>query len=296
MLEKLKIAPRYDGILFLAESARNPPRLKSHRHVELEVCLVVRGAITYVTDGHRFTFGLRSLLWFFPSQEHQLIDCTPDAMFYVALFKPSLISRSCTIRQYEGLKRSRYPKGSILHTRLEPETYDLIRKNMDSLQDGALAPEILNREFGFGVSPGYTFQHDDPDGLNAGLHHLLLLCWRGQATGSALYPAVALHPAVRRAIKLLSEDKFDGEADSLAPACGVSEPYLSRIFHREIGVPLNRYRNTLRLSKFWEIYRRNEKRTFMEAAFAAGFGSYAQFYKIFQQAYGIGPRASLLNE
>jgi AraC-like DNA-binding protein len=293
VLEKLRIPSVYEGLLFLAESVRNPPRLKSHRHVELELNLVVRGSITYVVDGHRFTFGLRSLLWFFPSQEHQLIDCSPDAMFYVAIFKPSLISRSCTSRTYEGLKRSRYPKGRVLHTRLEPETYDLIRKNMDSLQPGALDPEILNREFGFGVTPGYSFHHDDADGLNAALHHLLLLCWRGQATGSALYPAVALHPAVRRAIKLLSEDKLEGELGHLASACGVSEPYLSRIFHHEIGVPLNRYRNTLRLSRFWEIYRRAEKRTLMETAFAAGFGSYAQFYKIFQQAYGVGPRASV---
>ena len=27
--------------------------------------------------------------------------------------------------------------------------------------------------------------------------------------------------------------------------------------------------------------------------YAAGFGSYAQFYKVFVQAYGRGPRASL---
>lgn len=30
-----------------------------------------------------------------------------------------------------------------------------------------------------------------------------------------------------------------------------------------------------------------------EAVYAAGFGSYAQFYKVFTQAYGRGPRACL---
>jgi AraC-like DNA-binding protein len=31
----------------------------------------------------------------------------------------------------------------------------------------------------------------------------------------------------------------------------------------------------------------------MEAAYEAGFGSYAQFYRVFAQAYGSGPGDSL---
>jgi hypothetical protein len=56
MLENLKLGPRYDGFLFLAEAARNPPILKSHRHIELELNLVVSGHITYVVGGRRYTF------------------------------------------------------------------------------------------------------------------------------------------------------------------------------------------------------------------------------------------------
>src|SRR5687768_14732838 len=69
MLARLKLDRIYDGFLFLAEAARNPPILKSHHHVELELNLVVRGSITYVVDGKRFTFTGRTLLWMFPSQE-----------------------------------------------------------------------------------------------------------------------------------------------------------------------------------------------------------------------------------
>ena len=39
-----------------------------------------------------------------------------------------------------------------------------------------------------------------------------------------------------------------------------------------------------------EEYRKSGQRTVTEAVYAAGFGSYAQFYKVFTNAYGHGPR------
>jgi AraC-like DNA-binding protein len=296
MLQDLKIRRRYDGFLFLAESARNPPFLKSHHHIELELNLVVRGSITYVVGKGRFTFPARTLLWLFPSQEHQMVDRSDDAQFYVVVFKPSLIARSCRTPEYEGLKRTRRVEPGVLNTVLDPESFDLIRKTMGSLMQGSLDPDVLNQQLGFGIGTDFTFEHDDPDGLNAGLHHLLMLCWRSQRRGQVLGSPVALHPAVRRALKLLSESEWEHGLPQLAKACSVSEAYLSRTFRRQVGIPLSRYRNTLRLSRFWENYRSPEQKTLTEAVYAAGFGSYAQFYKIFAQAYGRGPRASLARQ
>jgi len=293
VLENLKIAPRYDGFLFLAESVRNPPRLDSHHHNELELNVVVRGSITYVAGGRRFTFGMRTLLWMFPAQEHQLVDRSDDAQYYVAVFKPEMIARSCRSKAYADLRRRRTPVDGVLHTLLEPESFDLIRKTMDSLMQGALDPDVLNREAGFGVGSDFSFQHGDPDGLNAGLHHLLLLCWRCQSHGPAITQEVALHPAVGKALEILSEGEWEHDLGKLARRCGVSEAHLSRVFARQIGVPLNRYRNSLRLSRFWTHYRQTGGKNLTEAAYAAGFGSYAQFYKIFAHAYGCGPRDSL---
>ena len=293
MLENLKLGRSYDGFLFLGESARNPPKLKSHHHVELELNLVVRGTITYVVGKRRFTFQARTLLWLYPAQEHQLIDRSDDAQYYVAVFKPSLIARSCRTIAYEGLKRDKNAQGGVLNTVLEPQSFDLIRRTMDSLMEGSLDPDLLNQEGGFGVGSDFTYEHADPDGLNAGLHHLLLQCWRSQRTGKVLGNPVALHPAVGRALKLLSESEWEEGLGQLAKACGVSEAYLSRTFRRQVGIPLSRYRNSLRLSRFWENYRQPEQKTLAEAVYAAGFGSYAQFYKVFAQAYGRGPRASL---
>jgi len=296
VLENLKIGPEYDGFLFLAESVRNPPKLNSHHHVELELNVVVRGSITYVVGGRRFTFSRRTLLWMFPSQEHQLVDRSYDAQYYVAVFKPELIARSCRSKAYADLRRKRINCDGVPNTLLEPESFDLIRKTMGALMLGALNPDVLNREAGFGVGSDFSFKHGDPDGLNAGLHHLLLQCWRCQGHGRALSQEVSLHPAVRKALELLCEGEWEDDLGKLARHCGVSEAYLSRTFSRQIGVPLSRYRNSLRLARFWAEYRQPEQKTLTEAVFASGFGSYAQFYKIFTQAYGRGPRACLTKQ
>jgi transcriptional regulator GlxA family with amidase domain len=100
---------------------------------------------------------------------------------------------------------------------------------------------------------------------------------------------VELHPAVRAALAVLSEEGGNEKLPELAHRCGVSAAYLSRVFKKQIGVPLSRYRNSLRLSRFWDCCRPSEK-TLLAAIHEAGFGSYAQFYKVFRQAYSQGPR------
>lgn len=292
MLEDLKIPPEYDGFLFLAEAARNPPVLQSHRHAELEINLVVRGGITYIANGSRYRFDRRTLLWFFPSQEHQLVDRTPDAQYYVAVFKPSLIVRSCSGEAYRGLAK-KSAGHDILHTGLEPETFDLMKLTMESLMRGALDPDLLNREAGFGYRSDFVFRHGDPDGLNAGLHHLLMLSWRCRHNGRALGRPVSLHPAVVSALRLLGEGYTDLDLGQIASRCGVSASYLSRVFHAQVGVPLRRYRNSLRLRGFWEALGGTARPTLTEAVYQAGFGSYAQFYKVFASVYGAGPREVL---
>lgn len=293
VLVNLKLGGNYDGLLYLADATRNLQRIESHHHVELELNLVVNGTITYVMNGRRFTFSPRTLLWLFPQQEHQLVARSDDTRFYVVAFKPSLIRRSCHAAAYEDLKHKPKNNDDILSTVLDPKAFDLISRIMDSLMQGAMDADVLNREAGFGPASNFQFEHHDPDALNAGLHYLLLLCWDLQIKGNTTRNAVALHPAVNRALKLLSEDNLEEDLGRLAKACGVSKSYLSRMFHRQIGVALNEYRNTLRLARFFEEYRQPEKKTIAGAVYAAGFGSYAQFYKVFTQAYGQGPRECL---
>lgn len=294
MLVDLKLGPAYDGLLFLAESVRNPPILQSHHHAELELNLVVRGTTTYVVGGKRFTFARRTLLWMFPAQEHQLVDRSSDAQYYVAVFKPGLIKAACRGTGYAGLKCENIESEGLLHTVLQPDSFDLIRKMMDHLMVGSLDPDLLNRQAGYGVDPDFCFQHRDPDLLNAGLRHLLLTCWQCHQSGrTGKDGSVALHPATQRALDILSGGTGEHNMARLARHCGVSENYLSRLFQREVGVPIHRYRNSLRLSRFWEAYRRQGRRTVSEAVYEAGFGSYAQFHRVFTAEYAQGPRECL---
>ncbi len=293
MLEKLNIRDCYDGFLFLAESVRNPPVLKSHRHRELELNLVVQGSITYVVSGNRYTFPQGTLLWMYPSQEHQLVDRTSNAQYYVAVFKPELIANACHGESYDDLKKVDFDREGVLSRQLKPEAYDLMRRNMDALMEDSLDPDLLNREAGFGLSDNFSFEHGAPDALNAGLRYLLILGWRCYRTGQSSARAVQLHPGVEKALYLLSQRKDTLSLKELASRCGISDVYLSRLFHQQVGVPLSRYRNSARLQRFMELYRGRSQPTMLEAAFEAGFGSYAQFFKIFSEAYGQSPRTYL---
>lgn len=291
MLENLKLGPHYDGFLFLAESARNPPVLKPHHHVELELNVVKRGTITYVVEGQRYCFAQGTLLWMYPEQEHQLVHRSDDAQYYVAVFKPGMIRGACRGEAYALLREQTAP--TVRHTRLASADFIQLQATMDELLSDSLDADLLNREAGFGVTSDFRFEHGDPDGLNAGLRHLLLHCWRLQRAGGTPDDAVALHPAVRRALEELSGAETGESLGWLARRCGVSEAYLSRVFGRQMGVSLSRYRNAVRLGRFMEHYRGPEHLTMAEAVYAAGFGSYAQFYKVFVQAYGCGPARAL---
>ncbi len=290
MFQDLKIKPQYDGFIFLAESKRNPPILLRHHHVELELNLVIEGSISYVVSGRTYSFKKGSLLWFFPNQVHQLVDRTPDARYYVAVFKPDLIQSACHGVQYRELHRKSVKSGNVLRRILSSDSFQLLQRVIDSLMKNSLDPDLLNREGGFGLSSTFQFDHGDPDMLNAGLRYLLIQCWRLHCEESPMKAAPPIHPAVSKVLALLSQPRESHQMETLCKKAGISENYLSRLFHRQIGVPLSHYRNSLRISHFIAICRSDASVRLTEAAFQAGFGSYAQFHKIFQESYGMGPR------
>lgn len=291
VLQDLKIREIYDGFIFLAETKRHLPYLKTHRHVELELNLVVSGTITYVVYGRRFTFARGTLLWMFPSQEHQLVDRSKDGAYYVAVFKPYLIDRACLGEGYAGLKRKSPAERGVMHKMLEPAAFDVIRQTMDAMMAGSLDADVLNREGGFGFASNFLYDHGDPDALNAGLHYLLIQAWKHSRAGHHVGGSVDLHPSVQKALELLG--RLDASGGPFAARCGMSEAYLSRLFHQQVGVPLSRYRNAVRLARFMELAKSSRAKTILECVYEAGFGSYAQFYKIFTQNYHQGPRGFL---
>ena len=71
----------------------------------------------------------------------------------------------------------------------------------------------------------------------------------------------------------------------------MSPSHLSRIFTAQTGVSISRFRNLQRLQRFLELYGSGRRTTALAAALEAGFGSYAQFHRVFREQTGRSPSA-----
>jgi len=232
-------------------------------------------------------------LWFLPYQDHQLIARSGDAQYHVAVFKPGMVQSTCQREPYSKIHEREFAKDHILNTSLSTESFDLLERSMSALIVDGLDSNTLNREAGFGLNSDFKFSHKDPDWLNAGLRHLLLLAWRCQMGREVSQKEVQLHPAVSKAIHWIQHAEDSLTLNDLSRRCGLSAPYLSKLFHQQIGVSISDYRNAVRLRRFNDTYRTSGGKTMMEAVFDAGFGSYAQFFRVFTQAYHKSPRQAL---
>ena len=102
---------------------------------------------------------------------------------------------------------------------------------------------------------------------------------------------VDLHPAVETVARLLRADPDAGDLAALARVAGLSDSHLSRIFKAQTGVSISRFRNQQRLQRFLLLYGRGRRTTALAAALEAGFGSYAQFHRVFREQTGRSPSA-----
>lgn len=112
-------------------------------------------------------------------------------------------------------------------------------------------------------------------------------------------PLHSRHPLVLRTQQLLDADPSLG-GKQLALDVGLSVSRLVRVFKMETGMSLVDYRNRLRLERFDHFRRsasesqphlRGEQKSLLASALAAGFGSYAQFQRVFREERGSTPTA-----
>lgn len=98
-----------------------------------------------------------------------------------------------------------------------------------------------------------------------------------------------VHPAVERA-KHVCENQVDKALDieQLARACGLSTSRLAHLFSDQVGITPLQYRNFVRVQQFVRTYKEDE-RNLLRAALQFGFGSYAQFHRVFRQVCGTSP-------
>jgi len=79
------------------------------------------------------------------------------------------------------------------------------------------------------------------------------------------------------------------DAGALAKQVGMSPSHLARLFKQDMGLSLLEYRQRQRLERFFALVDA-EGGNLLAAALDAGFGSYAQFHRVFRARFGQSPR------
>jgi AraC-like DNA-binding protein len=266
MIDDLEVRAGLDGRVVRHTVGGVRPR--AHRHAELEVNLVVGGSASYLLGDRRYALAPGTLTWLFPGQDHVLVDESADLELWWAVFRPALVARIATTRHARPL--------------LEQDPVGQFSRRLDSGQVrrlGALFHELLDAETVDDVL------------VNTGLAYLLSLAWRAFLDSDHVVEGVDLHPAVETVARMLRADPDAGDLTALARATSLSPSHLSRIFKQQTGVSIGRFRNQQRLQRFLRLYGRGRRTTALAAALEAGFGSYAQFHRVFREQTGRSPSA-----
>jgi AraC-like DNA-binding protein len=101
----------------------------------------------------------------------------------------------------------------------------------------------------------------------------------------------AKHPIVVKMVRMFAKDPSLSAKD-MSVEFGISLSRLARLFKTEMGLSLVEYRNRLRLDRFLVLVDAGGT-NLLEAALAAGFGSYAQFHRVFCAVHRKTPREYL---
>jgi AraC-like DNA-binding protein len=242
-------------------------KLTPHHHEELEVNLVLTGKASYLFGNRRVPLLASSMIWLFPKQEHVLIDCSHDFSMWVVVFKPDLVKR----RAGSGDRRilSSGDPGDIFCRQIDSRQVDLL----NHVYEGAL-----------GDSPDLEF-------TNAALDYALVASWQAFQFSSESIPRTDVHPAVAKAARLIANADGLIGLEPLAREAGLSAARLSRLFKRQTGSSLTAFRQRKCLERFLRLYRTGARYTLIEAALLAGFGSYAQFHRVFCREMRMNPAA-----
>jgi AraC-like DNA-binding protein len=267
MIDDLGVRAGLDGRVVRHRVGDVRPR--AHRHAELEVNLVVRGTASYLLGDRRYALTHGTLTWLFPGQDHVLVDESSDHELWWAVFRPALVAQIATTRQARLL--------------LEEDPVGQFSRRLDSgrvRRLGSLFREVQDAE---------TVLDDVL--VNTGLAYLLSFAWRAFLDSDDVVEGVDVHPAVETVAHVLRADPDAGDLATLARAARLSSSHLSRIFKEQTGMSISRFRNQQRLQRFLRLYGRGRRTTALAAALEAGFGSYAQFYRVFREQTGRSPSA-----
>jgi len=205
-----------------------------------------------------------SILWLFPEQDHILLEQSPDFAMWILVIKPDYVQQICKDDQSSTLLKDN-PPGNFCRYLTDSQAKKLWQ---DCEEIAAIEKQVSY--------------------FNVGLGYILLSAWSAFQQASVLSLGVNVHPAVEKAAWLINDGLESDDLTTLAEKVGLSSHRLSRLFKQQTDVSLTDFRNNCRLERFLELHQYGH-RTMLDAALQAGFGSYAQFYRVFKQIMEMTP-------
>jgi AraC-like DNA-binding protein len=244
-----------------------------HFHGQLECLVVTRGTATLYLGTRPVVLRAGHLCWVLPGVPHVMGDFSDDFDMWVVQLDPSLVESAwhrAADRAGDGERRPFEDWSVPLGERLAGRAVvDLTTAESRQLSD--LAASVWTA----GNRP-------EAGSLLAALYALAL-----RMTLANLDPRRALSVAELASCLLLSTPTMDRH--DAASELGVSEGFLSRTIHRDLGVTFVEHRARTRVAHFLALVQRGHL-NLLSAALEAGFGSYSQFYRIFSRVSGSRPR------
>lgn len=223
-----------------------------HAHGELECNLVLCGFGSYLLDARLHQLRPGVLVWLMPGERHSLVR-SPSLEMWVVHARPDLAD--------DDFRR------------------DIAANPVRQLAgDDAVELDRLLTQVSQDV--------DEPALFNSGLRYALGRARRA-SRDSARQGREALHPAVLQALLILRSHAEVPSLERLAAACGISHTYLGRLLVQQTGRGFVEWRNRTRLERFHLAYAGSQG--LIAAALDAGFGSYGQFHRVFQELMGVTP-------
>jgi len=264
MLEKLNLPESWNGNLWHYRFQNRKHTM--HQHVELEFNLITQGSSVYLSGHNKYHVRRGDLIWLYPKQQHVLVQETSDFEMWIAVLKPEALASIATDPNQQPLCRDE-SSGECCRR--------LTQRQLQSME--TLLREILPTK-------------DQPAHFNAGLGYSFLTSWKYFEKANAI-PVEDVHPAVEKAARKIQDEDEATNLNELARHVGLSSARLSRLFKEQTGVTMVGFRNRLRLGRFFNLYGTGQRHTMLDAALAAGFGSYPQFHRVFKRELGYSPQS-----
>ena len=236
-----------------------------HSHPSPEVNLVLRGSGQVLLENRRYPLLPGHLVWLWPGQRHVPSLWSADMLLWVVEWHSPRPARLLASRSKDSP-----PPGDASLPYCRRLSAPALRR-IDGLLS-ALA------------------SCSRPDAFNRGLDFALLALWDEFLAAERVADCAPFHPKLQAVLSLLADPDRRISQTRLAKAVHMSPGKLGDLFKAQTGLSLPAYRNQIRLQEFFRrIHARPEIRL-LQHALDSGFGSYAQFYRVFTQALGATPR------